>query len=85
MSKREIRPFDLTPLAKQWVVEQFQLFVEDQPERVEKFTFDVRELGDYFADYVHTYLLRHEVPAAADKTATIMRYSRGHMYKKLEK
>ena len=85
MSKKEIRPFDLTPLAKQWVVEQFHAFVEDDAERVEKFTFDVRELGDYFADYVHTYLLRHEVPAAADKTATIMRYSRGHMYKKLEK
>ena len=85
MSKREIRPFDLTPLAKQWVVEQFHAFVEDDAERVEIFTFDVRELGDYLADYVHTYLLRHEVPAAADKTAKVLRYSRGHMYKKLEK
>ena len=85
MSKKEVRPLDLTPLAKQWVVDQFNAFVEDDAERVENFTFDVRELGDYFAEYVHLFLMQHEVTGAADKTATVMRYSRGHMYKKLEK
>jgi hypothetical protein len=80
-----MKDLDLTPLALQWVKEQFLLFVGDEPERAESFRFNSRELGRDFAAFVHLYLLKHEIPAPADKTAEIACYSRAHMYRILEK
>ncbi len=81
----EMEEFNLTPLAKQWVVEQFLEFVQDKPERVKYFKFDVREFNDFLATYIHDYLNMRGTVAAYDKTATSLCYSRSHMYKKLKK
>ena len=83
--KEDNQDFDLTPLALQWVEEQFLSYVGDQPERAERFRFNSRVLGHDFAEFVHLFLLKHEIPAPADKTADIACYSRAHMYRKLEK
>ena len=78
---KENQDFNLTPLALQWVEEQFVLFVGDEPKRAEHFRFNSRELGHSFAEFVHTFLLKHEIPAPADKTADIAGYSRAQMYR----
>ena len=85
MKEEKIEDFDLTPLALQWVEEQFLVYVGDEPKRAEHFRFNSRELGHEFAKFVHSYLLKHEIPAPADKAADISCYSRAHMYRKLEK
>lgn len=77
--------FNLTPLAKEWCVNQFLQFIDDRPERITHFTFDVREFSDYFAKYVNDYLIVHGVSAPHDKTATALCYSRSQMYRKLGK
>lgn len=76
--------FNLTPFALQWVEEQFLLYVGDKPECAEYFRFDSRTLGHDFAEFVHMFLLKHEIPAPAEKTADISCYSRAHMYRILE-
>ena len=83
--KEVYQHFDVTPLALQWIEEQFLLYVGDDPNRSEHFRFNSRELGHDFAEFVHTFLPKHEIPAPADKTAEISCYSRAHMYRKLEK
>lgn len=83
--KKDYQDFDVTPLALQWVKEQFLQYVGDQSERAEHFRFNSRELGHDFAEFVHTFLLKHEIPAPADKTADISGYSRAHMYRILGK
>lgn len=83
--KNDNQDFNLTPLALQWVEQQFLLYVGDEPVRAEHFRFNSRVLGHDFAEFVHMFLLRHNIPAPADKTADISCYSRAHMYRKLEK
>lgn len=83
--KEDNQDFNLTPMALQWVEEQFLSYVGDQPERAERFRFNSRVLGHDFAEFVLLFLLKHGIPAPADKTADIACYSRAHMYRKLEK
>lgn len=77
--------FNLTPLAKEWAVNQFHQFVGDEPKRVALFTFDMREFCDFFMKYVNDYLIMHEVAAPNDKTAKSLCYSRSQTYRKLKK
>jgi len=51
-----MKELDLTPLAKEWFVKQFTAFVGDDVEKVNHFTFDVRDFVLFVVTYVYDYL-----------------------------
>lgn len=58
-----MKKLDLTPLAKEWFVNQFIAFVGDDVEKVNHFSFDVRDfilfVVTFIYDFLHDRHFRH--------------------------
>lgn len=64
----------LTPLAKEWFVNQFIAFVDGNVERVHHFTFDVRDFALFVITFVYDYLHERHFRHATRDTGYALNY-----------
>ena len=69
-----MKSLDLTPLAKEWFVNQFIAFVDGDVERVDHFTFDVRDFTLFVITFVYDYLHDRHFRHATRDTGYALNY-----------
>ena len=69
-----MKSLDLTPLAKQWFVENFVTFVNEDVTKVDHFTFDVRDFARFVVSFVYDYLHDRHFRHAARDTGYALNY-----------
>ena len=80
-----MRHLDLTPLAKQWFIEQFAQFIGTNPEKRDNFDFDVRDFCQFVILYVYDYQDDREWKHVAHKTAFMLNYEQRSVNKIIKK
>ena len=80
-----MKRLELTPLAKQWFVEQFAQFIGENPERRDDFYFDVRDFCKSLILYVYDYQDDREWQHVAHKTAFMLNYEQRSVNKIIKK
>lgn len=69
-----MKELNLTPLAKEWFVNQFTDFVGDDVEKVDHFTFDVRDFVLFVVTFVYDYLHDRHFRHATRDTGYALNY-----------
>lgn len=77
--------FNLTPLAEEWFVAQFDALVNDCPQNARLTEFDVRQFTRFVIRYINDYHARRGWSHEAQKTATIVHYQERQIYRLLQK
>lgn len=60
MKEEKIQDFDLTPIAEDWFVEQFEQYVQGKEERVSHFKFDIRSFLRFVIRFVLDYQIMRQ-------------------------
>ena len=55
-----MKTYNLTPLAEEWFVAQFDALVNNNAEQLNPLEFDVREFERFVVRYVYDYQLTHQ-------------------------
>lgn len=72
---KEIIPdLDLTPIAKEWFIEQFEQFVQGNEKKVTHFNFDLRDFLRFVIRYVLDYQLMRQWGNITITTARMLGY-----------
>ena len=74
MKKVEIPTLNLTPLAEEWFVEQFEQFVQGDEKRIKHITFDVKEFTAFVINHVYQYQYDRQWGTVTINTARIVKY-----------
>lgn len=69
-----MKELNLTPLAKEWFVDQFSAFAGDDVEKVDHFTFDVRDFVLFVVTFVYDYLHDRHFRHATRDTGYALNY-----------
>lgn len=80
-----MRNFDLTPLAKEWLVEQFVQFIGEDPVKRDFFDFDVRDFCQFVILHVYDYQVVRGWPHVAHDTAMMLWYEQRSVNKIIKK
>lgn len=80
-----MRRFDLTPLAKQWFIEQFAQFLGENPDKRDFFDFDVRDFCQFVVLHVYDYQDDRKWGHVAHKTAFMLNYEQRSVNKIIKK
>lgn len=74
MKEEKIPDYDLTPLAEDWFVEQFEQFVQGNEKRITHFKFDVRAFLRFVLRFVLDYQLKRQWGTVTIITAKMLNY-----------
>ena len=80
-----MKRFDLTPLAKEWFVEQFAQFIGEDPVKRDFFDCDVRDFCQFVVLYVYDYQDERKWKHVAHKTAFMLNYEQRSVNKIIKK
>lgn len=80
-----MRRLDLTPLAKKWFIEQFALFISENPDSRDFFDFDVRDFCQFVVLHVYDYQEERKWKHVAHKTAFMLNYEQRSVNKIIKK
>lgn len=69
-----MKNLDLTPLAKEWFVAQFNAFVDDDVEKVDHFHFDARDFVLFVVTFVYDFLHDRHFRHATRDTGYALHY-----------
>ena len=76
-----MKELNLTPLAKEWFVNQFIAFVGEDVEKVDHFHFDVRDFAQFVVTFVYDYLHNRHFRHATRDTGYALHYEPRSVHK----
>lgn len=77
--------FDLTSLAEEWFVSQFDAKVNGKVKNVALIEFDLRKFVLFVIRYINDYHAKHRWKHEAQRTANIVHYQERQIYRILRK
>lgn len=80
-----MKHYNLTPLAQEWFVAQFDALVDNKQDNARHVEFDVRAFTRFVIHYINDYHARHNWSQEVQKTASIVHYQERQIYRILGK
>ena len=74
MKEEKIPDFDLTPIAEDWFVNQFDGFVQGEEKRITHFEFDVRAFLRFVIRFVLDYQFKRQWGTVTIITSKMLHY-----------
>jgi len=80
-----MKRLNLTPLAKQWFMEQYAQFIGEDPGKRDFFYFDVRDFCQFVVQHVYDYQNDRQWKHVAHQTAFMLNYEQRSVNKIIKK